>query len=235
MDQQTPDNKSGDMGDSSQPLERQTWESQDAPPPSYQAQRQASAQHEMPPSYDKTAYLPLPHHKQAPSVTLHVWYESWRKNDIHILDANHANTLYTMKLAIRKPQMTIDSTAAKATIASVTFNFLSRGIDATVNGSAIPLTPRGLLKNGHKWRSAALGNVEFIWKLKGFGLVCEDERGTPVARITFPGLGLRKVGRFDLYGPEMSRTAVVEEILATGLASVEYNAGLGNTSIRIAT
>jgi hypothetical protein len=187
----------------------------------------------MPPSYDKTAYPPLPHHKQAPSVTLHVWYESWRKNDVHILDADHATTLYTLKLAVRKPQMTFDSTAAKATIATVRFNLLSRGIDATVNGSSIPLTPRGLLKNGHTWRSAALGNVEFTWKIKSFGLtlVCEDERGTPVARISFPGLGLRRAGRFDLYGPEMSRAAVVEEMLVTGLASVEYNAGLGNTSI----
>lgn len=62
-------------------------------------------------------------------------------------------------------------------------------------------------------------------------LVCEDEKGSAVARMTFNALSLRKTARLDMYGPEVMDDAFMEEILVTGMASMEYNAGLGNVCV----
>ncbi|KFY97084.1 hypothetical protein V500_02212 [Pseudogymnoascus sp. VKM F-4518 (FW-2643)] len=233
MDQKnSTDNKVSTTTEDSKPLKHQMSDSPAAPPPSYpQVQAQVPDHCEAPPSYDKTAYPPLPHHTQAPSLTLYVWYESWRKNNVHILDSDHATTLYTLKLQVRKPQMTFDSTAAESTIATVDFSLLSRSIEAAVNGSSISLTSRGLFKNGHTWSSPVLGNVELTWKIKGLNQVCEDEQGICVAKLTFRIMSLRRAARLDMYGPEVTRSDVLEEIVVTGLAFAEYNQGLANINV----
>jgi hypothetical protein len=211
----------------------QSFESLPAPPPPYpQAQAQKPEHHQTPPSYDSKAYPALLNQTQTPSRTLYVWYESWQNNDIHILDADHTTILYTVKLHIRKPQIIIHSASSGAAIATVNFNLLLTNIVATLNDSPIPLTSRGLLKNGHTWPSHAQGNATFTWKLKGMkSLVCEDEKGSVVARMTFNALSLRKTARLDMYGSEVMDDAFMEEILVTGMASMEYNAGLGNVCV----
>lgn len=227
MDQGTSANsKAGATIKESQTLEHETPGFLVTPPPSYpEVQSQTPVADQNPPSREKPAYPPHAHHTQAPSVMLHVRYESWRTSDIHILGADNATTLYTLKLHLRKPQMIINSASTNATIATVTFPSFSSRIDTTVHGSPIALTSRGLLKNGHTWSSPALGNMDLAWKTKALSsdLECLDEQGVPVARYVFPHMSLRKAGRFELYGPEVTRGAVMEEILVMGLAMVEYN------------
>lgn len=186
---------------------------------------------EQPPSYDTNAYPPLPNHTQAPSQTLFVWYESWLKNDVHILSEDH-KIIYNIKLKMRKPQITLSSAATKDTVATICFPCFSCSIDAVVNDAPFQLTKRGILKFGHTWTSPARGNSRFTWKTGGrfrLSLICEDEQGVCVAQLTFPGLKLRKAARLDLYGT--CSKALTEEILMTGLAVTEYNGGLGNISI----
>lgn len=232
---------SSDSKDDAKAKESQTFEYRapdllDAPPPSYpeaQSQSPIPIDNQGPPSRENPAYPPLPHHTQAPSLTLHVRYESWRTNDVRILDADGATTLYTLKLQLRKPQMTIDAASATATIGTVTFPFLTSRIETTVHDSPITLTSLGLLKKGHAWSSPALGNAAMTWKTKSrnLDLVCSDAQGVMVARFDFPNWGLRKVGKFEMFGSEVTRGAVLEEILVTGLAMVEYNLGLANLNV----
>jgi hypothetical protein len=163
---------------------------------------------------------------------LHVRYESWRKNELCILDADNNTTLYTIKLQMRKPQMTIESISTKATTGTVIFHTLTNRIETTVHNSPITLTSRGLLKNGHKWSSSRSGNVDMTWITNrgNFNLVCLDEQALPVARFIFPNWSLRKAGTFEILAPEMSQGAVMDEIIVTGLAMAEYNIGLANVN-----
>jgi hypothetical protein len=212
--------------------------SQAAPPPSYSgSQSQIPVDNRSAPSYETSAYPPLPHHTQAPSLTLNIKYESWRKSKIQVLAADNTTILYAINLGMRKPHMTIRSASSDATLGTVAFHSLTNRIDTTVNGSSIPLTSAGVLKNGHKWTSPARGNVEFIWKskLRNLDLTCVDERGVPIARFKFPNWSLRKVGTFEMLGPDVAQGAIMEELLVTGMAMVEYTMGLVNVSVAAAS
>lgn len=209
----------------------QAHNSANAAAPPYNSTSEEKQSLEPPPSYDSSAYPPLPHHTQAPSQTLYVWYESWLKNDVHILSEDH-KILYTIKLKMRKPQITLNSPDTQDTVATVSFSCFSCSMDAVVNDAPFQLTKRGLLKLGHTWKSPAQGGSQFTWKAGGrwkCSLICEDEQGVCVAQLTFPGLKLRKAARLDLY--TTGSQALVEEILMTGLGVTEFNGGLGNVSL----
>lgn len=186
----------------------------------------------LPPSYDKSAYPPLPHHTQAPSRTLHVWFESWLKSDVHILDADHSTLLYTVNLKLRKPQIALYAASSQKEVGRVNFSIWSCTFDSTIHGVQVPIKSRGVLKNGYYYESNAIKGATFTWKWTSkMKLVCEDGDGITVACYSWPGMSMRKGGRFDFFRPEVVRDEVLEEILLTGLAVVQYNAQIAQVSL----
>lgn len=173
-------------------------------------------------------YPPQPHHTQAAARVLHVWYDGWHISRVRVLDTDNATPLYTIRMKITKPHLVIESASAGSTIGTVSFHTLSNRIDATVHDSSTTLTCRGLFKNGHTYPSPALGGATLTWKTQGHSLdlVCLDEGGVAIARFCFSNWSLRKAGRVELMGPQAASGALMEEIIVTGTAMVEYSVAL---------
>jgi hypothetical protein len=173
-------------------------------------------------SYDNPGCPSLPYHSQTPSLTLRVQYQSWMRNEVRIRDVNNTATLYNVNIQLSNPHITVHSTS-KAAVGTVVLPFLSSTIKTTVHDSQITLTSKGLLKNGHKWSSPSLGKIDITWKTqKNLDLVCLDAQGVKLALFSFPNWSLRESGTLELFGSEMVEALVVEEILVTGMAMIEY-------------
>ena len=70
-------------------------------------------------------------------------------------------------------------------------------------------------------------------KSRNLDLECSDDSGIRVARLHL-GWSLRKTGKIEIFGAEVARGAVMEEIMVTGLALMEYYLGLATVMITVA-
>lgn len=174
-------------------------------------------------------YPPQPHHLQAITRTLHVYYENWKMSSVRILDSDNATEIYNAESHMRKPNLIVKIAATGATLGTATFHLTTSRIDTQVRDTPIALQTWGILgRKGHRFPSAALGGAFLRWKYDkhmSLDLFCVDEHDVVVARFHFSNWSLSKCGRLELVGPLASGNdggGVMEEVLVTGLAMAQY-------------
>jgi hypothetical protein len=171
-------------------------------------------------------YLLQPHHVQATTRTLHIYYDDWKVSSVRIMDTDKRVELFKVKLQLKKPHLSIASARTGTTIGTATYHSFTSRIDITVHGSPISMTPCGTLgRKGHEYSSPARGSANMRWKYQNHNLdlVCLDEREVPIARFHFSNWSMYKCGKLELIGPTGNEDgAVMEEIIVTGLAIAEY-------------
>ena len=181
---------------------------------------------------DSSAYPPQPHHTQAPSRLMNVVYEHYRTDRIRVLDADNTNTLYTMKLQMKKPHIVVKATSTETTIGTANLHMFKGGIDTTVHDNSITLSKHGFFKSTYTWPSPALEGATLTWKFKNLGveILCLDEREIAIARFRFNNWSAKKCGTLEMLGPQADGGLLMDEILVTGLAVVEVILTIRNAS-----
>lgn len=132
------------------------YDSRELPPPTYidAANRGALAS-------NATPYPPQPHHTQAICRTMHFMYGKWGANCVSVLADDRTTELYTMKLRMRKPNLTVESAFTHDTIGSVNYKMMKASMDSFVRGNPIPLTAHGILCAKYTWASPSLGGRHY--------------------------------------------------------------------------
>lgn len=173
-------------------------------------------------------YPPQPHHLQATTRTLHLYYEDWKMTSVRILDSDNVTELFNAESHLRKPHINVKIAATGATLGTATFHYTTCRIDTLVRDTPIELRPWGTFgRKGHRFPSRALGGAFLRWKndKHGLDLLCLDEQDVTVARFHFNNWSFSKCGRLEFVGPLAGAhddQGIMEEILVTGLAMAQY-------------
>ena len=153
--------------------------------------------------------------------TLHIY------SDGRILDSNKSTILYTsQKHSWHKPNIELHSSAAGGSqIGSATFHSFSSRIDLVLHGQSLSLERNGTFRSGHHMLSyAPASGGSLTWKNAGLNSdrVCYDARGGTVATYENSGWALRKEGRLNLLGPAAVPGPLMDELVLSMLAELEY-------------
>lgn len=220
------------------PDEKASYEAAE-PPPSYPQAREEPAVDirtlQPQPDAGSSTYPPQSHHIQAPSRLMHVMYENWRSSQMRLLDADKTNTLYTMKLQMRKPHITVEDASTGAAIGTANFHTFKSRIDITVHDTPIEFKSHGMLKSSYGWTSPALGGAAMSWKSNSWAteITCLNEHAVAIARFRFSNWSMKKCGTLEILGPQAAGGPSFDEVLVTGLAAVEVVLAMRNTSIAV--
>lgn len=163
---------------------------------------------------------------QSDGQILHVYFEGWKMDSVRVCDTDKTSVLYTAKLKLKAPYMTLHSASSNANIAIVNFHQWSTRIDATIHDQSIGLTASGLLRLPYSYESPAFGGMKMTWKprskLDELKLVLLDDKSIPVAKFDPSNWSTHKSGKFELLERSTSNAGVMDEVVSTGLAVVWY-------------
>jgi hypothetical protein len=162
------------------------------------------------------------------SLTLHVYPKNILGRTINVTDATKQNTLITIDVRNRKPNLTFHGTQSgggSAVLATANLR-MARRIDIDVKGNpiSIPIS-HGWSNTDFSYPSPALRGSKVTWSSKSAfaqgGIVCLDDKGMPLAKFN-QKYGMHKAGTVEFSDGMVLDPALVEELAIVGLSIAEY-------------
>lgn len=172
-------------------------------------------------------------------------FDDWKWRKASILDADLRTVMYRVEYHMRKPQIIMYpiSKGKAESRNEATLHYMSSLIDINMDGQAIALKSRGMLKDGYTFDSSARDGAKMTWHSHTwcgyFNLVCENEQSVPVARLSLAYLWsmTTAAATFQVLEKELLEDGQhLDEVLLTGLAMMQhrmtnYGATLGYSGV----
>ncbi|KAI9711062.1 MAG: hypothetical protein M1828_001989 [Chrysothrix sp. TS-e1954] len=204
------------------------------PPPSYgddSNHASASAHEDIYPNEKKIDSMlsreeppPFPGDSQAPTRTLHIYFENWLWRQANILDSDKTSVVYSVDCRLRRPQVTV-RTPDRSIIGTAGFHLHTMRIDTFVHDFNVSLKSLGLITDGYVYSSNARRDETITWKSLSwncFHLLCVDQAGKPLARFLFGKWSIKKGGTIELLDPSCAKDGpMMDEIIITGLTVIQ--------------
>ena len=196
------------------------------PPPPYSQTNSPTPDHV--PEYkisntsNTPAFSPQSHHVQAPICILHV--SGNKSSGWHVLDNDNVTELFKAKTNLRKPHLSVTSSATGGALGTATFDSRSERIDAIVRGSQFSMMPCGTIgRKGYMYSSPAHRGAKVTWTTQGHSLdlLCLDEQNEVIARFNINESNRHKCGRLGIRSPTADNKKVLEEVVVTALAMAQ--------------
>ncbi|KAL9614966.1 MAG: hypothetical protein Q9167_000608 [Letrouitia subvulpina] len=164
-----------------------------------------------------------PSHTPVPARTLVTKYTDWKGSRINVFHGDDSTLLYHAKIKMTKPHMVFTSDNGSS-VGDVTFHALSYRIDTTVNGNHIVLTPQGWLKNEYTFTSVAQpdSNLTWKWRRASSEILCTDQSGIQIARLSYRSLLYTKDGRIEIFEEKAANGRALDEIVISGLSLAHF-------------
>ncbi|KUL83807.1 hypothetical protein ZTR_06642 [Talaromyces verruculosus] len=216
----------------------QNTEQYQPPPPTYSAQQQQQPQG----NNDTTSkYPPQAHHTQSPALTLQTENTKLLGTALRIYDlTNPATDIFNVKVNPWSMNLTFLRPDTKQEFASVKFHKLSMKMDVS-----LPDTPTFTM--GFKMKliyevsypSPALGGQMATWKTNyHFKTIDfewrENSSGVMLARIKASNFKWKKMSQIEFFGDACNDKRLVEEVVVTGAAILEYVLVMNATAVAVA-
>ncbi len=158
---------------------------------------------------------------------LHIYYEDKWLRKIHVLDSDKSTLLYDIETnRLKRPDMIIHSGTNNDTIGTVKIHAFKTRIETCIHDQDIELTAGSWMKGDYSYESRILQNSKMTWepqrKLQPLDMVLLDDKAMPVARFIPTDFAMKKAGKIELIGESANDPRVVDEIVVTALAIMQF-------------
>lgn len=158
---------------------------------------------------------------------LHVYYEDKWLRKIHVLDSDKSTLLYDVETnRLKRPDMIMRSPTTHETMGTVKIHAFRTRIETCINDQDIEMTMGSWMKGDYSYESRALQNAKMTWqpqrKLQPLVMVLLDDKAMPVAKFIPVCFAMKKAGKIELLGEAAHDSRVVDEIVVTALAIMQY-------------
>jgi hypothetical protein len=194
-----------------------------SPLPAYSRHEQQQSNNDL-----TSKYPPQAHHTQSPTLTLQTENTKLLGTALRIYDlTNPSQNIFNVKINAFSMNLHFFRPDTKEEFASVKFHKLSMKMDLI-----LPDTP--MFTIACKWKlnyeisypSPALGGQMATWKTsyhwKTMDLEYRDPSGVMLARIKASNFKWKKMSQIEFFGDAPRNQRLVEEIVVTGAAMLEY-------------
>lgn len=158
---------------------------------------------------------------------LHIYYEDKWLRKVHVLDSDKSTLLYDVETnRLRRSDMIMRSPMTNETIGTVKIHAFRTRIETCIHDQDIGMSMGSWMKGDYSYESRALQNAKMTWepqrKLQPLDMVLLDDKAMPVSKFIPVGFAMKKAGKIELLGEVTRDPSVVDEIVATALAIMQY-------------